>query len=51
MAYAMIDIEAALAKAVKHLGYEWLSLEQREAIMQFVADQDAFVSISMGWQV
>ena len=48
MAYAMIDIEVALAKAVKHLGYERLSLEQHEAIMQFVAYQDAFISISTG---
>ena len=45
MAYAMIDIEAALAKAVRHLGYECLSLEQRKAIMQFLADQDAFKHI------
>ena len=35
--------------SLETLGYEWLSLEQREAIMHFVADQDAFVSISTGW--
>ena len=49
--YARINIEAVLAQAVKHLGYERLSLEQREAIMHFVAGQDASVSIPAGWQV
>ena len=29
-------VEATLAKVVEHLGYKWLSLEQREAIMRFV---------------
>ena len=43
MAYTMVDIEAALAKAVKLLGYERLSLEQREAIKHFWSSQDVFV--------
>ena len=46
--YAMINIAAALAKAVEHLGYEWLSFEQREAIRHFMAGQDVFVSIPTG---
>ena len=48
MAYAMVEIEAALAKTVEHLGYERLSLEQREAITHFVAGQDVFVSLPTG---
>ena len=48
MAYAMIDIEAALGKAVEHLGYELLSLEQCGAIMHFVAGPDVFVPIPTG---
>ena len=48
MVYAMIDIEVVLAKAVKHLGYERLPLEQHEAIMHFMAGKDVFLSIPTG---
>ena len=44
--YVRIDIGAALAKAVEHLGYEQLSLEQCEAIRHFVDGQEVFVSIT-----
>ena len=37
MVYTIINIEATLAKAVEHLGYEQVSLKQHEAIMHFVA--------------
>ena len=48
MEYAMINIEAALAKAVEHLGYEQLSLEQCAAIKHFVAGQYVFLFIPTG---
>ena len=51
IAYAMIDIEAALAKAMKHLGYNWLSFEQCKAIMHFVAPRRPRIPSDWGWQV
>ena len=44
----MVDVKAASAKAVEHLGYEQLSLEQCDAIKHFVAGQSVFAFIPAG---
>ena len=43
--FSEIEIGAAISKAVEHVGYSSLTEEQYEAVSNFVAGQDVFVSL------
>ena len=46
--FSEIEIGAAISKAVEHVGYSSLTEEQYEAVSNFVAGQDVFVSLPTG---
>ena len=48
VAYSDNKIKAAVSKAVEHTGYSSLTEEQYEAVSNFVAGQDVFVSLPTG---
>ena len=48
VAYSDNEIKAAISKAVEYTGYSSLTNEQYEAVSNFVAGQDVFVSLPTG---
>ncbi len=48
MAYSRPRIEAALANASCRLGYQRLTIEQREAVIYFLSGEDVFISLPTG---